>query len=137
MSEIADFMKRAEFKSLIDLNDYFRTERQCIKYFIQQRWQCKITCPHKNCKKFYNVDNKIYKLKSGTDFKCSCCGRIFSYKTGTIFENSKISMRKWFMAIYLQSAHKKGISSVQLAKDIRVKQQTAWVMLRRLKEVKM
>ena len=43
-------------------------------------------------------------------------------------------MKKWFMAIYLQSAHKKGISSVQLAKDIRVKQQTAWFMLQRLKE---
>ena len=130
-------MKRKQkFESLYDLQDYFRTERQCINYFIKQRWKGNITCPHENCKKFYNVDNKIYKLKSGTDFKCACCGRIFSYKTGTIFENSKISMRKWFMAIYLQSAHKKGISSVQLAKDIRVKQQTAWFMLRRLNGVK-
>ena len=78
---------------LIEINNcqdnYFRTEQQCINYFIKQRWKGNITCPHKNCKKFYNVDNKIYKLKSGTDFKCACCGRIFSYKTGTIFENSK------------------------------------------------
>ena len=79
-------------------------------------------------------NSKIYILKSKHDFKCSCCGRIFSYKTGTIFENSKVPMKKWFMAIYLQSAHKKGISSVQLAKDIRVKQQTAWVMLQKLKK---
>ena len=129
-------MKRKQkFESLYDLQDYFRTERQCINYFIKQRWKGKITCPHKNCKKFYNVDNKIYKLKSGTDFKCACCGRIFSYKTGTIFENSKISMKKWFMAIYLQTANKKGISSPQLARQIKVKQQTAWFMLQRLKEV--
>ncbi len=79
------------------------------------------------------MDNKIYKLKSGTDFKCACCGRIFSYKTGTIFENSKISMRKWFMAIYLQTANKKGISNPQLARQIKVKQQTAWFMLVRLR----
>ena len=44
-------------------------------------------------------------------------------------------MRKWFMAIYLQTANKKGISSPQLARQIKVKQQTAWFMLQRLKEV--
>ena len=43
-------------------------------------------------------------------------------------------MRKWFMAIYLQTANKKGISSPQLARQIKVKQQTAWFMLQRLKE---
>jgi len=127
-------MKRAEFKSLIDLNDYFRNEEKCIQYFIKKRWNGHITCPHKNCQKYMLDNNKIYILKSKHDFKCACCGRIFSYKTGTIFENSKVPMKKWFMAIYLQSAHKKGISSVQLAKDIRVKQQTAWFMLQRLKE---
>ena len=127
-------MKRAEFKSLIDLNDYFRNEEKCIQYFIKKRWNGHITCPHKRCQKYMLDNNKIYILKSKHDFKCACCGRIFSYKTGTIFENSKVPMKKWFMAIYLQSAHKKGISSVQLAKDIRVKQQTAWFMLQRLKE---
>lgn len=129
-------MKRAEFKSLIDLNDYFRNEEKCVQYFIKKRWNGRITCPHKRCQKYMLNNNKIYILKSKHDFKCACCGRIFSYKTGTIFENSKVPMKKWFMAIYLQTANKKGISNPQLARQIKVKQQTAWFMLRRLKKNK-
>ncbi len=54
-------------------------------------------------------------------------------RIGTIYENSKVSMRKWMIAIYLFSAHKKGISSVQLSKDIGVTQKTAWYMLQRIR----
>lgn len=130
-------MKKKMFESLLDLNDYFRTEKQCIEYFIKMRWNGKITCPYKNCEsnEFEVENNKIYVLKSKKDFKCSCCGKTFSYKTGTVFENSKISMKKWFMAIYLQTAHKKGLSSPQLGKYIKVRQGTAWFMLQRLKYI--
>ncbi len=54
-------------------------------------------------------------------------------KVGTIFEGSKISLRKWFVAIYLITSHKKGISSLQLSKDIGVTQKTAWFMLHRIR----
>ena len=50
------------------------------------------------------------------------CNKIYSYKTGTIFENTKIPMRKWFIAIYLFSLHKKGISSHQLSRDLSITQ---------------
>lgn len=49
-------------------------------------------------------------------------------------EESKISLRKWFVAIYLNSAHKKGISSHQLARDIKVTQKSAWFILQRIRE---
>jgi hypothetical protein len=54
-------------------------------------------------------------------------------KTGTIFEDTKIPLRKWFMALYIFSSHKKGISSHQLARDIDVTQKTAWFILHRLR----
>ena len=56
------------------------------------------------------------------NFKCKHCNKIYSYKTGTIFENTKIPMRKWFIAIYLFSLHKKGISSHQLSRDLSITQ---------------
>jgi hypothetical protein len=52
---------------------------------------------------------------------------------GTIFEDTKISLRKWFIAMYLISSHKKGISSTQLAKDIAVTQKTAWFILHKVR----
>lgn len=123
------------FDSLIDFNDFFNTEKKTVNYFIEMRWNGKVTCPHKDCFKYNKGGNKIYKLKNGKDFKCSDCKKIFSYKMGTVFENSKISMRKWFLAIYLITSHKKGISSPQLAKYLKVRQATAWFILHRLRYI--
>jgi transposase-like protein len=66
--------------------------------------------------------------------KCGDCHRQFSVKVGTIFEDSALPLQKWFFAIYMFSAHKKGISSRQLGKDISVRQGTAWYMLHRIRE---
>jgi transposase-like protein len=125
------------FTSLIDFNDFFKTEKKAISYFIKMRWNGKVECPFENCdsKHFTSAKKKIYTLKSGKDFKCACCGKIFSYKTGTIFENSKLSMKKWFLAIYLMTSHKKGISSPQLGKFLKIRQATAWFVLQRLRHV--
>ena len=120
------------FSSLLDFQDFFKTERKAINYFIKMRWNGNVQCPYKECD---NNKHKCYTLKSGKDFKCASCGKTFSCKTGTIFENSKISMKKWFLAIYLHTSHKKGISSPQLAKYLKVRQATAWFILHRLRLV--
>jgi transposase-like protein len=120
------------FSSLLDFQDFFKTERKAVIYFIKMRWNSNVQCPYKECD---NNKNKCYTLKSEKDFKCASCGKTFSYKTGTIFENSKISMKKWFLAIYLHTSHKKGISSPQLAKYLKVRQATAWFILHRLRLV--
>ena len=56
-------------------------------------------------------------------------GKYFNVRTGTIFDNTKIPLQKWFLALYVFSSHKKGISSHQLAKDISVTQKSAWFLL--------
>lgn len=125
------------FNNLLDLATKISTEAIAIAYFIKMRWNGEVTCPYRDCvvNEFEVKGNKIYTYSNGKDFKCSHCKRRFSYKTGTVLENSKISMRKWLMAMYIFTAHKKGISSVQLGKDIGVRQGTAWFMLHRLREV--
>ena len=65
-------------------------------------------------------------------YLCKHCNHKFNVTVGTIFENTKISLRKWFIAMYLISSHKKGIASHQLARDIEVTQKTAWFILQKV-----
>lgn len=116
------------FKSLPQLLDRFKNEEICIAYYENLRWEKKPFCPF--CQSY-----KPYKTNRG--YKCSNtdCKKKFTVKIGTIFENSKIPMRTWFIAIYLCTAHKKGISSLQLSTDLGITQKTAWFMLHRIREM--
>ena len=74
-----------------------------------------------------------YEFSDGLRYKCPDCDRIFSVLVGTIFENTKIPLRKWFVAMYLLACHGKGISSVQLSRDLGITQKSAWYMLQKLR----
>lgn len=115
-------------KSLPQLMDHFKDEQTCIKHYEMMRWHGQPICPHCNAEKPY-VTNRGYKCSN------SRCYKKFTVKVGTIFENSKIPFRIWFVAIYLCGAHKKGISSVQLATDLGITQKTAWFVLHRVREM--
>lgn len=118
-----------QFKSLIELFDTFKTEEQCREYLVQQRWNGKPVCPH--C----GYSDKAYKIEGGKRFKCGNkeCYKKYSVTVGTFFENSNIELRTWFAAMYLITAHKKGISSLQLSRDLNIHQKTAWFMLHRIR----
>jgi len=116
------------FKSLPQLLNHFKDEAICIQYLEEQRWDGKPTCPHCAHSKVY-ITNRGYKCASKT------CHKKFSVTVGTVFENSKIKLSMWFAAIYLATAHKKGISSLQLSRDLGITQKTAWFMLHRIREM--
>lgn len=115
-----------QFNSLIDMLKTFPDEQSCIDHFTAIKWAERKKCPHCGSEKIYHFSDK-------KTHKCGQCRKKFSIRVGTIFEDSKIPLQKWFMAIYLVTSHKKGISSIQLAKDIDVTQKTAWFMLHRLR----
>ncbi len=114
-------------ESIVDLMDKFNDEKACEKHLQAILWKDSEFCPH--CGTV-----KIYHLKGGRRFRCSGCKKDFSIKTGTIFHDSKVPLRKWFLAIYLLTTHKKSMSSYQLARDIKVTQKTAYFMLQRIRE---
>ena len=118
-----------KFRSLPELLMTFNTEEKCRAHFELMRWKGKIVCPH--C----GYDKKIYRTNCG--FKCANkeCHKKFTVTVGSVFENSNIPLQKWFCALYLFTAHKKGISSCQLARDIIVGQPAAWFMLHRIREI--
>ncbi|MFT4968175.1 MAG: transposase-like protein [Candidatus Deianiraeaceae bacterium] len=114
------------FENLFELLENFSDEKKCIEFFTQLRFQNGVFCAH--C----GSVRKIHHFSDGKRHKCADCRQQFTIRIGTIFEDSRISLRKWFVALYLTSSHKKGISSYQLAKDIKVTQKTAWFILQRI-----
>jgi len=116
-------------KNLKDLFKKFDDEAKCREFLIQQRWNGNPVCP-------YCGHTKAYKIEGGKRFKCAnqTCYKKYSVTVGTVFEASNIPLTTWLPAVYIITAHKKGISSVQLAKDLGVTQKTAWFMLHRIRE---
>lgn len=114
------------FRSIQDFLDYFRDEQSCIDYWEEVRWQGAVVSP-------YDPTSKVYRCKNNM-YKCKNTGKYFNVRTGTIFEGSKLSLRKWFYAIYVVIGNKKGISSCQLARNIGVTQKTAWKMVQKIQQ---
>ena len=114
--------------TLLDFAQAFKTSEACLKYLEFVRWKDGAYCLH--C----GSARKIHHYADGRRHKCADCKRVFRLTTGTIFGDSPLKLLpKWFMAIYLETAHSKGISSVQLGKHLNVTQKTAWFMLLRIR----
>jgi transposase-like protein len=116
-----------EFKTLAEFMAHFHDEETCREHFAAIRFAEGEYCPHCN-------HNEIYKFAGGKRYRCAKCKQDFTIKTGTVFGESKISLHKWFIAIYLLSTSGKGISSVQLAKQVGVTQKTGWFIDHRIRE---
>lgn len=121
------------FSSFSQMLEVLNTETKCREFLEHLRWEGKPVCPH--CS---SINKNHYELKVKGEFKglrkCKDCRRTFTVTVKTMFEGSHIPLRKWFLAMYMFSAHKKGISSHQLHRDLGVTQKTAWFMLGRLRE---
>ena len=115
------------FKSMADFHAAFPDEKSCIKYLERQLW------PNGEPVSPYDPTSKVYCRGDGM-YRCKNTGKNFNVRIGTMFEGSKTSLYQWFMAIFLVTSHKKGVSSMQLTKDIGVTQKTAWFMLQRIRE---
>lgn len=119
-------MINAEFNTLLDLIKTFPDEQSCIDHLESLRWaDSNVVSP-------FVPSSKVYKCAKNR-YRCKDTGKYFNVKTATLFDNSKIELQKWFLAIWLVTSHKKGISSIQLSKDIGVTQKTAWFMLQRIR----
>jgi transposase-like protein len=118
-----------KFSSILELVRQLPDEKTCKMYLASLRWPTTkdLYCPH--C----GSTDKIYIFKDKVTYKCSSCLLKFNARTGTIYTDSKVPLQKWFIAIYLITSHKKGISARQLAKDIDVHNRTAWFMNHRIR----
>jgi transposase-like protein len=113
--------------STFQLFERFPDESTARTYLESRLWPNGPRCPQCGGSTLTARPNGFY--------RCNPCGKFtFSVREGTIFGRSKIPLHKWIYAMYLVVTSRKGISSLQLAKEIGVTQKTAWFMLQRLRE---
>jgi transposase-like protein len=115
-------------KSLMAAVRYFADPDVCVDFVAGMRWPDGVTCPHCNGK-------RVSYLSSRRIWKCMAkeCHKQFSVKTGTIFEDSPITLDKWLTAVWLVVNCKNGISSYEIMRHLGVTQKSAWFMLHRIR----
>jgi len=116
--------------STFQLFEKFPNEESAYAYVEKRLWSSGPVCPR--CKSTERV-SKREKGRPGL-YCCNLCRREFTVKVGTIFEDSKVPLHKWLYAMYLLVTSRKGVSSLQLSKEIGITQKSAWFVLHRLRE---
>ena len=112
--------------SFFDFINKFNNEDVCREYLFQLRWPNGFICPkcgHIEC----------YSLKTRHIHECKKCHYQVSETSGTIMDRTRVSLEKWFWAIYLVSTDKRGHSALSLSKEIHVGYKTAWFLLHRIR----
>lgn len=112
---------------LIKWHKKFHSEASCNQYLIKLRWPNGFVCP--NC----NHDHGYFNSKR-VHFECSNCHKQTSVICDTLFHGSKVSLQKWFLAIFYISSDKGGVSALRLSKLISVSWKTAFRMLRKIRK---
>lgn len=136
-------MLNLNFSSLLQLADAFPDEQSCIKYLEFILWdnipispfdpKSKVyKCKPKKCFIKDNAGNILEEYYINT-YKCHNTNKYFNVKSRTVFQGSKTPLRKWFVAFYLITSHKKGISSIQLSKHLGLTQCTTWKLMHKIR----
>ena len=106
--------------------NHLNTQEKCIEYLEYKRWQGIPVCPYCESKK-----------SSSKSLRHTCleCNNSYRVTVGTVFQDSNIPLTKWFMGIALILSAKKGISSLQLSRDLSVNKNTAWLLQMKIRNV--
>jgi ISXO2-like transposase domain/Transposase zinc-ribbon domain len=118
----------SEPKSLQEAIVYFSNPDNCLNYLVARRWPKGAVCPTCGSAKIaFNASRRIWQCGSHHP------KRQFSVKVGTIFEDSPIPLDKWLAATWMLTNCKNGISSYEVARDLRITQKSAWFMMHRIR----
>ena len=113
--------------STFQLFKMFPDQEAARVYLEARRWPNGPVCPV--CQKGDRIT-----VRTGGFYRCNACKEDFTVRTGTIFERSHVPLHKWLYSMYLLVTARKGISSLQLSKQIGITQKSAWFVLGRLRE---
>lgn len=120
--------------NLLKITQTFQTENEALDYLIKARWPNGMRCLACGHEKVYRIATVGKTGKPCRLFECAACGLHFSATTGTLFHDSHLSLRQWFMAMALMVEAKKGISANQVARHIGVSYKTAWYLCHRIRK---
>ena len=103
--------------NIIQVFERFPTQKDCIAHLEAARWGDKPNCPY--CGSLNTARNQHR-------HRCYDCKTSFSVTVGTIFHHTHMPLQKWFLAVMLMLNAKKGLSALQLSRDLSVNKNTAW-----------
>lgn len=119
---------RVKTMTIVDFHRRFATEEQCYRYLLGKRWPEGFICPRCGGKEYhYQASRRLY--------HCRACGYQASLTAGTVFQGTHLPLWKWYWAIYRLSQDKKGVSAMQLMREVDISYPSAWLMLHKLREV--
>ncbi len=116
-------------QTLLEAIRYFSDPDVCLETVKNLRWAGGVVCPHCGTKAehYFIKTRRIWRCKNKE------CGKQFSVKVGTIFEDSALGLDKWLVAIWLIANAKNGISSHEVARSLGITQKSAWHMMHRIR----
>ena len=111
---------------LFQLMDEFNSDEKCREVLEELRWPNGVAC--RRC-----GSTHIRNSRTRNQYDCGSCGYQFSVTAGTMLHDSHLPLKKWFLAIYLMTESKKGISALQLKRTLNVAYRTAWYLCHRVR----
>ena len=120
-------MAQQETMSLSEFFERFNTEEACREYLYAKRWGDGFVCP--KCR----TAGEPFQITSRNQYQCKHCNHQTSVTAGTIMDKSRTPLTKWFLAIYLMSADKRGCSALRLKRELKIAYDTAWTMSRKIR----
>lgn len=120
-------MKRADAPNTYEFHEMFSTEEAAVKLWESVRWPGGRYCPH--CESVNTAETV-----RPQPYRCRDCRKHFSAKVGTVMQHGRLPVKKWLYAMCLMSIHKKGMSSIQLGKELGISQEAAWRLSHKLRE---
>lgn len=134
---IAAMSATPENLTLDQIMAHFATDEAAREYLETVRWPNGPVCPHcsnADRARIYDIAaNPAKKIRAGLR-ECKECGKSFTVTVGTIFEDSKIPLRKWLVAWYMLCTSKKGVSALQIQRMLDIgSYRSAWFMMHRIR----
>lgn len=112
---------------LAGLVEQFGSDDRCRDYLEALRWPGGVECPRCGSK-------SVSRIKTRKQFDCNACRKRFSVLAGTVFQDSKLPLWKWFAGVYLMIESKKGVSALQLKRMLGLKSyESAWYLCHRIR----
>ncbi|MEA3186779.1 MAG: hypothetical protein QOD99_609 [Chthoniobacter sp.] len=112
--------------NLCKLIEQLGSEEKCRARLIELRWPTGVCCPRCESKSVSTIEDRA-------QYDCNACRYQFSVMSGTIFHDTHLSLSKWFLAIYLITESKNGISALQMKRTLDIAYQTAWYLCHRIR----
>ncbi len=123
-------MNRVQFQPGVSMAEFFSrygTEAQCAEAVKAMRWPQGFRCPRCSSAEHYVVGHGARKL-----FQCQACRHQTSLTAGTVMDSTKLPLTTWFMAIFLLSQDKTGLSALALMRHLGTSYRTAWLIHQKL-----